>query len=293
MMDIDRYQRATRETVQNPSHGDEKIVALLGLAGEAGELISEYKKHLRDGEAHRLFPVRVREELGDLLWYIARTADLFGIPLSEVAEENLLKTKGRWGKPEDQPALLAARPFDENFPEAERIPRRMRVELREVEHGERRVIHTFVDGVRAGDHLTDNSYVSDGYRFHDVFHFSYAAVLGWGPIVRVILQRKRRSDLEVDEVQDGGRAKVIDEGVSALVFAYAREHNWLEGVQSVDRDLLRTIQKMTSHLEVAACTTREWESAILQGYEVWRAINRQIGGAFIVDLDERTISLDQ
>ena len=40
------------------------IVPLLGLAGEAGGLLSEYKKYLRDGAAHRLFKERVGEELG-------------------------------------------------------------------------------------------------------------------------------------------------------------------------------------------------------------------------------------
>lgn len=45
---------------------------MLGLAGETGELLNEYKKHLRDGEAHVLFKDRVAEELGDLLWYIAK-----------------------------------------------------------------------------------------------------------------------------------------------------------------------------------------------------------------------------
>jgi len=44
--------------------------ALLGLAGEAGTLLSEYKKHLRDGDAHQLHKERVAEELGDLLWYL-------------------------------------------------------------------------------------------------------------------------------------------------------------------------------------------------------------------------------
>ena len=34
-------------------------------ASEIGQLLSEYKKHLRDGEAHRLFIDRVSEELCD------------------------------------------------------------------------------------------------------------------------------------------------------------------------------------------------------------------------------------
>ncbi|MFN8557582.1 MAG: nucleoside triphosphate pyrophosphohydrolase family protein [Dehalococcoidia bacterium] len=62
-MDFNEYQRRAQETDQQPG---EVIVPLLGLAGEAGTLLSEYKKHLRDGSAHQLHKERVVEELGDL-----------------------------------------------------------------------------------------------------------------------------------------------------------------------------------------------------------------------------------
>jgi len=61
---------------------------LLGLAGEAGGLLSEYKKFLRDGSAHKLFKQRVGEELGivcriDEPWDVAvgRIAHHQGDPL--------------------------------------------------------------------------------------------------------------------------------------------------------------------------------------------------------------------
>lgn len=117
-----------------------------------------------------------------------------------------------------------------------------------------------------GQDLTDNAYVPDGYRFHDVFHLACAAVLGWSPVSRRNLNLKRRSEPAVDEVEDGGRAIVTEEGISALVFAYARDHNALEGVHSVDYDLLKTIRIMTARFEVGICTTGEWERAILMGY---------------------------
>jgi hypothetical protein len=77
-MDFDSYQKKALETDRVPARGGSDalslIVPMLGLAGETGQLLSEYKKHLRDGEAHRLFKARVSEELGDLLWYIANVA---------------------------------------------------------------------------------------------------------------------------------------------------------------------------------------------------------------------------
>ena len=56
-MDFNSYQKEARRTDRVPAHDDDVslIVPMLGLAGETGQLLSEYKKHLRDGEAHRLF----------------------------------------------------------------------------------------------------------------------------------------------------------------------------------------------------------------------------------------------
>ena len=43
--------------------------------------------------------------------------------------------------------------------------------------------------------------------FHDVFHLAYAAVLGWSPTTRALLKIKRKSRPEIDENEDGARAK--------------------------------------------------------------------------------------
>ena len=49
-MQFAEYQRSTRGTDQRPGHDLQDIaVHLLGLAGEAGSVASEYKKWLRDG----------------------------------------------------------------------------------------------------------------------------------------------------------------------------------------------------------------------------------------------------
>ncbi len=257
---------------------------MLGLAGETGQLLSEYKKHLRDGEAHRLFKERVREELGDQLWYLANVANKVGLTLEEIATANLEKVKARWSTERTKPLV-----FDAELPAGERLPRRFEVELCESEGTNARQVCAVINGKRFGEELTDNAYDPDGYRFHDIFHFAYAAVLGWSPTTRALLKRKRKSQPLLDEVEDGGRAIVIEEGVSALVFDYARRHRMLKGIKSLDSQLLRTIKGMTSHLEVNRCTPGEWEEAIVQGFEVWRAIVAARGGRVAVDLDGRRI----
>jgi len=67
-MNFREYQEQAQKTDQVPSKsGNGIIIPLRELVGEAGELLSEYKKYLRDGEAHKLFPECVAEELGDIL----------------------------------------------------------------------------------------------------------------------------------------------------------------------------------------------------------------------------------
>ena len=53
-MDFDTYQENALRTDRVPAQDDSAslIVPMLGLAGETGQLLSEYKKHLRDGDAH-------------------------------------------------------------------------------------------------------------------------------------------------------------------------------------------------------------------------------------------------
>lgn len=287
-MEFDRFQREALNTDRVPKRSSDDVLSLvvpmLGLAGETGQLLSEYKKHLRDGEAHRLFKERVSEELGDLLWYIANVASKFGLTLNEVATANLAKVKARWAAERTEPLR-----FDAALPVGERLPRQFEVELVDVNVGDRQRVRVSIDGMPFGGELTDNAYDPDGYRFHDVFHFAYAAVLSWSPVTRTLLRRKRKSRPLLDEVEDGGRAAVIEEGVAALAFDYARRHRMLEGVGVLDFQLLRTIKDMTSHLEVKQCSTGEWEQAILQGFTVWRAVLAARGGRITVDLDRRRI----
>ena len=108
---LDEYQAFTGTTAIYPGAGrlhnpdfrrspEEQMLALtylsLGL-GEAGEIQGKMKKAIRD-DSGILSPERreaVVDELGDLLWYIARLADEMGVALSEVAERNVSKLTSR------------------------------------------------------------------------------------------------------------------------------------------------------------------------------------------------------
>ena len=137
--------------------------------------------------------------------------------------------------------------------------------------------------------LTDNAYDPDGYRYHDVFHLAYTAVLSWSPVTRSLIRRKRKSDPQVDEVEDGGRAIAIEEGIAAMVFSYGQQHRMFQGVRSVEYSLLRTIRDMTAHLEVRDRSSAEWQDAIIQGFETWRQVRKAGGGHIHVDRVRRQI----
>jgi hypothetical protein len=294
-MDFAEYQARAAESDQQAGDADRRlVVALLGLAGEVGTLLSEHKKWLRDGDAHDRV-TGVAEDVGDILWYLAAASSALGLDLGAAAEANLVKVGDRWplgGRARSGPLdveLAAAAVRDATFPEGQRLPRRFAVTLAPLPEDPARVVGVLDDGSALGNLLGDNAYNDDGYRWHDALHLAHAAVLGWSPVVRMLLGRKRKADPTVDDVEDGGRAIAIEEGISAAVFDYASQRNWLDGLYAVDTGLLVTFRGLTRGLEVRSATLLEWEQAVLRGMGCWRALRAADGGFVTVDLDTRTV----
>ncbi|HTC69584.1 MAG TPA: hypothetical protein VK662_08455 [Acidothermaceae bacterium] len=289
-MDLNGYQDLASRTDQRPGD-DEQALAfpLLGLASEVGSLVNQYKKRVRDGDAHEMFSNRAATELGDILWYVANVAGKLGFRLEDIAVENLRRINERWSADDAHPP---ARLLDDDFPPHEQLPRLVDVEFAELMQpdGSLRVVLTS-GGQTLGNPLSDMSWVADDYRYHDAFHLSYAAMLGWSPIARAFFCRQRESNPRYREVEDSGRAKVIEEAVAALVFDYAQEEHYLRNVDAIDFSLLETVQSITSRFEVRARTTREWERAILRSFEVWEQLRTAHGGTVRLNLRDRAITV--
>ncbi len=212
------------------------------------------------------------------------------INLDTVLTTNLRKVSGAFG----DGAVKPARCFDARFPGYERLPRSIGIHFLERARGPGRLeVVLRVNDLNIGDRLTDNAKRDDGYRYHDAFHLAYAAVLGWSPVVRSTFRCKRKSDPLIDEVQDGARAAIVEEAIAQTVFNYARGHSMLEGLDRIDHNLLKLIQRMVRGLEVRRCALHEWQRAIFVGFEAFRALKRNRGGWLVLDAETQSLSYNK
>lgn len=89
------YQRHALRTEAGSCDDSQRLVqGLMGLAGEAGEAIDILKKHMFQG--HELDKEHIAEELGDVAWYLAVSADAIGYSLSDIFRMNIEKLENRY-----------------------------------------------------------------------------------------------------------------------------------------------------------------------------------------------------
>lgn len=96
------YQEATKETAIYfegcASAGVPNwVYSSYGLGSEAGEVLGKFKKIIRDhkGITSPEAKEALGDELGDILWYVARVADDLGISLKDIASNNINKLLSR------------------------------------------------------------------------------------------------------------------------------------------------------------------------------------------------------
>ncbi|HDS1563606.1 MazG nucleotide pyrophosphohydrolase domain-containing protein [Stenotrophomonas maltophilia] len=247
--------------------------ALQRAVGRAGALVSS--------------PGAALPALAGMLADLALLTHSLNLDLEQVARDNVDKVRARWPGASPSPSEL----FDSASDQNEQLPRTLwvRFEERKV----RTVPYAFisVNGINVGDRLTDNSHEADDYRFHDVFHLAYAACLGWSPVLRALLKRKRKSSPALDENEDGARAIIIEEAISTWMFNIGREHLFA-GVrlEKFPYSVLKQVQSLVKGYEVEACQPWEWANAILMGFEVFRTLKEKRGGYVVADLNARRIT---
>ena len=96
-MNFEEYQSEASQTAHYPRRLDNLEYPTLGLAGEAGEVANIVKKIQRDhgGVINDEIRAKLKDELGDVLWYISACADELGLALDEIAVYNVDKLAKR------------------------------------------------------------------------------------------------------------------------------------------------------------------------------------------------------
>jgi MazG nucleotide pyrophosphohydrolase domain. len=235
----------------------------------------------------------INDIIGEIAWHIAALASIYGLDLSYIAQENISKVSFRRNR--DQPTEL----HDSTCISPEKLPRKFEIAFVTVGSGKSQM---YMDGRRLGDQLTDNAYEDDGYRFHDVMHLANAAALGWSPVLRGLMGRKRKSQPKVDEIEDGARAKIVEELVIKAIHTEGQRLAELRNPGTVNRSarlftspdsitfgFLKFIHRLISGLEVDKNQYWEWEDAIVKGHEIFHRLRLEEQGTVLVDLDKRSI----
>jgi NTP pyrophosphatase (non-canonical NTP hydrolase) len=234
-----------------------------GLVEKVGCIGSSMKKRVRDKGSYSAesFRADIERYIGEVLWYLSAVATHFHIDLEAIAEKNLAENRRRWGSHRDEQGKLFQGHFSSQIPLKESFPTKLVLEFTNTVGPNQiswlSVTGVVVNGEPFGDPVDDNSAVEDGYRFHDILHFAFAAYLNWSPVVRKLLGNKRKSDRQKDKFDDGARARDTEEAVSNLIHRKATENNLFRNARHLDTDFLNEILGHVRDLEVRDRTAHD------------------------------------
>ena len=94
-MEISKYQAEAARTCANIDGGIlDDLHMVLGMQTEAAEIADAYKKTI--AYKKELDLVNVKEELGDILWYIANMCNMHDWDLRDIMQTNIDKLKARY-----------------------------------------------------------------------------------------------------------------------------------------------------------------------------------------------------
>jgi len=288
-MEFKEYQTRAQKTDQFSRQPQKITHPLLNLTEAVGVLHRLLEQGLREKTITGLYERELlTTKIGDCLWYLTNIADRRGLQLSDVAKLNLKRTQERWSKAIKYKGKL----FDDGCPIYEKLPRTMTFAFFEPNprQNPRKVIiaipTTHREWIQIGDRVDDNSSVTDGYRYHDVLHLAHVAYLGWSPVIRALLKRKRKSKEKTDRVDDGARAINIEEALTAFVFSHAKQQGYYANT-NVDFTLLKMVERLTHGLEVAHRSYEDWENAIKYGYRALQELKQRKEALVKMDIRAR------
>lgn len=181
--------------------------------------------------------------------------------------------------------------FDDAYCIEEQLPRKFTISFKELVVESEKVVRVILnDSLQLGDIIDDNAYENDYYRYHDIFHYTFASMLGWSPCARAMMKCKRKSNSQVDKVEDGARATITEEAISMIIFNEAKKKGFYENKSKVSKKILKIIKEMTQSFEVRIRSENEWQAAISKSYEMFRLLIKNNGGTVGFNSLKREIS---
>ena len=91
-MTLNEYQTEAAKTLNQSVDAVYLASKLMIEAAEAAQPIVKFKYHAKDYDTSV-----VKDELGDVLWYLAGLAQKIGLTLEEIADHNVAKLRARHG----------------------------------------------------------------------------------------------------------------------------------------------------------------------------------------------------
>jgi NTP pyrophosphatase (non-canonical NTP hydrolase) len=93
-MDIKTYLNASERTLIDKGHDMNLLHAAMGISTESGELMDAFKRKLFYGKP--LDVVNVKEEIGDIMWYVAILLRELDLDFHELLQLNINKLTARF-----------------------------------------------------------------------------------------------------------------------------------------------------------------------------------------------------
>lgn len=268
----------SRYLSKSPSSSENLIFSVADVIGEFFES-DEDRNDTPPGEGFK-------KKFDGCLFDLACVAREYDTSLASISEHALRKNEDFWLDP-----YGPAKKFDEEFPTYEQLPRNFIVRFTSVriaENVDELIIS--INGVNIGDRLRDNTHGESGYRYHDVVHMCGAAFLGWSPVFRRMLKRKRKSCPKTDEIEDGGRAAVIEEAIVSKVFLYGKENGFVS-VKNPDIDLIKDIMKMAEQYECVDLKASDWKLYVRSSLALFGEVKNGFDGEVEFDADKRSYKI--
>ncbi len=94
-MNIKEYCEAVKRTMADLGYREkDNLHMIMGMATEVGELMDIFKKNF--AYKKEIDWVNAKEEIGDLMWYVANFCNINGFDIEEILQTNVDKLKARY-----------------------------------------------------------------------------------------------------------------------------------------------------------------------------------------------------